>query len=259
MNILITAGGTTEKIDEVRAITNTGTGALGSMIANLFKERDASNEIIYVCGKGATMPADPTETFIADDTASLEWTVREICASRRIDIVIHSMAVSDYRARTVTDSALIAEKIAEKIAADAESQPSRGDGNISADEFAELILNAPQVDDRGKIRSNHSDLVVILEKTPKIIGMLRELLPEAVIVGFKLLVDAPRDELLQSGLSMLKTNSCDYVFANDMRTVAAGAEKHAGILIDKEGEYAEAEGKDAIAELIVNAVSNSFA
>ena len=36
MNIIITSGGTSENIDNVRKITNTATGALGSIIANEF-------------------------------------------------------------------------------------------------------------------------------------------------------------------------------------------------------------------------------
>jgi phosphopantothenate-cysteine ligase len=75
-------------------------------------------------------------------------------------------------------------------------------------------------------------------------------------VGFKLLVGAPRDELMREGLSMLEANGCNYVFANDMHTLTNG--KHAGFLIDKDGARAEAEGKEAIAELIVNAVTSNF-
>ncbi|MFO7160860.1 MAG: phosphopantothenoylcysteine decarboxylase, partial [[Clostridium] cellulosi] len=36
MNVLITAGGTTENIDPVRKIKNTATGRLGSLIAEEF-------------------------------------------------------------------------------------------------------------------------------------------------------------------------------------------------------------------------------
>jgi phosphopantothenate-cysteine ligase len=101
--------------------------------------------------------------------------------------------------------------------------------------------------------------VVVFEKTPKVMALFRDLLPGAVIVGFKLLVDASPDELMAAGLSTLKDNDCDYVFANDMQTVAAGAEKHEGILIGRDGKISSAKGKDAIAELIVGAVSEGEA
>jgi phosphopantothenate-cysteine ligase len=246
MNILITAGGTAEKIDEVRAITNTGTGALGSIIADRFAAADSSNNIIYVCNRNAVRPSARVEIFVSDDTESLEYIVRDICGSRKIDAVIHSMAVSDYRTKTVTDSRLLAECIAGKM------RLLAGDDCVKADEFAELILNPPPVPDRGKIRSDHDDLVVILEKTPKIISLLRGLLPDAVLVGFKLLSNASLDELISEGRKTLDSNDCDFVLTNDISTVIAG--KHTGYLIGRDGTYEQAEGKDAIAEIIVGAV-----
>ena len=50
MNILITAGGTTETIDGVRSITNTGTGRLGSLIADEFEKSPMINNIYYYKG-----------------------------------------------------------------------------------------------------------------------------------------------------------------------------------------------------------------
>jgi len=250
MNILITAGGTTERIDEIRAITNTGTGTLGSIIADRFAEASAENEITYVCGKNSVRPTAKADIFIADDAASLEYTMREICTSRQIDAVIHSMAVSDYRTRTVTDSALLAERISDAAGFEA------GKSGLLESELADIILNPPPVPDRGKIRSDHEDLVLILEKTPKIIGMLRGLLPEAILVGFKLLSGAPIGELIEAGRQTLEMNDCDFVLANDMTTVAI--DKHTGYLIGRDGSYTTAEGKDAIAELIVGSIEHNF-
>jgi phosphopantothenate-cysteine ligase len=171
------------------------------------------------------------------------------------------MAVSDYRARSVTDAALLSENVAEalhSLGPDLLAKPGAREDAL-AETIAQLVRNAPQVAEMGKIRSTHDDLVVVFEKTTKVISLLRGLLPEAVIVGFKLLVDASADELIKTGLSMLKDNDCDFVLANDMKTVTAGAEKHEGILIDKDGASTCAEGKRAIAELIVSAVTSRFA
>ena len=38
MHILITSGGTTEKIDQVRGITNFATGTLGKLLAEQFRQ-----------------------------------------------------------------------------------------------------------------------------------------------------------------------------------------------------------------------------
>ena len=54
MRILITAGGTSEKIDEVRSITNHSTGKLGSLIAASFLKYDVT--IDYVTTAHALRP-----------------------------------------------------------------------------------------------------------------------------------------------------------------------------------------------------------
>ena len=54
--IVITAGGTSEKIDNVRKITNSSSGKLGMKIANhLLKEND-DLIIYYVCSKNSLRP-----------------------------------------------------------------------------------------------------------------------------------------------------------------------------------------------------------
>ena len=55
MNIIVTAGGTSEPIDNVRRIANTGTGRLGSLVADELAEADWTGHIFYVC-KGLDPP-----------------------------------------------------------------------------------------------------------------------------------------------------------------------------------------------------------
>ena len=55
--IIITAGGTSEKIDNVRKITNSSSGKLGMTIANhLLVEKD-DIVIYYVCSKTSLRPS----------------------------------------------------------------------------------------------------------------------------------------------------------------------------------------------------------
>lgn len=56
MKIVITAGGTSEYIDKVRKITNSGTGKLGSMIANELVSNENINEIFYIHTPNAVTP-----------------------------------------------------------------------------------------------------------------------------------------------------------------------------------------------------------
>ena len=56
MNIIVTAGGTSEPIDNVRRIANTGTGRLGSLVADELAEADWTGHIFYVCAKDSNRP-----------------------------------------------------------------------------------------------------------------------------------------------------------------------------------------------------------
>lgn len=69
MNIIITAGGTTERIDAVRKITNTGTGKLGSLTAEEFIKQGGSNieKIFYICEKGTIVPQLACAEIITTD------------------------------------------------------------------------------------------------------------------------------------------------------------------------------------------------
>ena len=51
MNIVITAGGTSEYVDKVRKITNSSTGKLGSIIANKILESKNISNLYYITTK----------------------------------------------------------------------------------------------------------------------------------------------------------------------------------------------------------------
>jgi phosphopantothenate-cysteine ligase len=225
MNILITAGGNTEKIDEVRTIRNTGTGRLGALIAEKLSSAPEAPRIFYVCDRHAATPSAGDVTVIhANDVTALGEAVRTVCAEHRIDAVVHSMAVSDYRVKKVT----------------------------TALKAADSIADAPDIRDGGKISSDLDDVLVVLERAPKIIALFRELAPDAVVVGFKLLSDVDEEELIRVGYGLLKKNDCDYVLANDTKYLRKGG--HVGHLVAKDGSYQSYDGKEAIAEAIATVV-----
>jgi phosphopantothenate-cysteine ligase len=113
---MITAGGTVEKIDHVRSITNISTGRLGSAIASEFSRSAAIDEIYYLCSKSAILPQSEKTTIIyIDSEANLENTITEILSGVDIDIIVHSMAVSDYRVKTISSVSNIAKGVISKI------------------------------------------------------------------------------------------------------------------------------------------------
>jgi phosphopantothenate-cysteine ligase len=274
MNILITAGGNTEKIDEVRMIRNTGTGRLGALVAEIFLASDANAHIFYLCDRHAITPAgdtvgnatggiagnvigDRVTVVHADDVTSLEAAVRRICAENRIDAVIHSMAVSDYRVKNVTTAMNAADAITQKgrffLCSSEKPAPDQTD-RPEKKNLAEYITSAGDVREGGKISSDLDDLLVVLERAPKIISLYRDLAPDAVIVGFKLLADVSEEELIKVGYKLLQKNDCDYVLANDTKYLRSGG--HTGHLIARDGSYKTYEGKTEIAEAIAKAVAS---
>jgi Phosphopantothenoylcysteine synthetase/decarboxylase len=96
MRILITAGGTTEKIDEVRSITSTSTGLLGKTIADSFCAFEETETVYFLCGLTSVVPLSRKVTIIRiGSVTELQEEITNILSREKIDAVIHSMAVSD--------------------------------------------------------------------------------------------------------------------------------------------------------------------
>jgi len=221
MNVLITSGGTSEKIDAVRSISNMSTGTLGSILALKYAELPDVENIFYICSNSAVKPHDgKVKIIIADNVSSLEIAIKELLNNARIDIIVHSMAVSDYRVKSVTSL-----------------------------KNPELKINR---DD--KIDSDTGDIILILERTPKIISLFQSLSPKATLVGFKLLDNVPLETLIDNGFRILTENKCSFVFANDLKDI--DKEKHTGYLIDRNKNYTQYTGKANIADAIVTATVN---
>ena len=230
MNILITSGGTTEQIDNVRGITNFSTGRLGCAIAEEFDR--LGHNILYVCGKSAAMPAKAA-IYQITDTKSLVNRIKNLAADHTIDAIVHAMAVSDYTVTAAADAATI-----------------KRSGTL-ADSIRDADLRNTA---NGKISSDIDTMVLLLERTPKVIRMLRGLAPKAVLIGFKLLQNVPRGTLIDTAKKLLDANDCDFVLANDGMEISE--DKHVGYLLDKNGDYKQYNTKTEIAAAIAAAVTS---
>lgn len=217
MNIVITAGGTTEHIDAVRAITNTGTGTLASIIVSRLQDRNDVDNIFYIHTKNAKKPSSMRNITLieADDTNSVAAAVEKVLTENKIDWFIHAMAISDY----YVDFVSTVDNIVKDICAD---------DNI---DLATSIKNgASRLDNSRKLSSNEDNLVIMLKKTPKIIGMIKELSPETKLIGFKLLNNVSEKELINVAYNLLLKNKCDYVVANDATKIFE--QKHDALFVD---------------------------
>lgn len=237
-NILITSGGTSEPIDEIRAITNKSTGRLGCAIANEFSSRDDVDRIFYVHGKGAALPEDSRIILRqAKSTQDVLDAMTDILKNEKIDIIIHSMAISDY----TTASFLTLEDMLGLVAY-GESE--------TVTEVAELMEKEDLRKKYNKLPSSIENPVLLLKRTPKVLSKLRGLAPDAAIVGFKLLDHVPHEELMSVAEAQIKKNDTDFCLANDYATVVSPV--HVGYLLSKDGKETEFRGKEAIAQGIVS-------
>ena len=106
----------------------------------------------------------------------------------------------------------------------------------------------------AKIPSSVGFPVIFLEPTPKIIPEFKQLAPDAILVGFKLLDEVSHEELMDVAKRLMEKNDCDFVLANDYQTVQEGPSKHIGHLMARDGSVESFTGKEAIADGIARAV-----
>lgn len=237
LNVVITAGGTSEYIDKIRKITNSGTGKLGATIANKIASRSDINKIYYICSPKAILPNLGAIKTLSDvsvevikviDTMSLKVAVENVLTNNKIDYFIHSMAVSDYMVDYVSTFDNINQSFVEQQ-------------NI------EKTLVAPKykLNNSSKLSSSEDNLVIVLKQTPKIIGLIKSISPNTKLIGFKLLEDVSKDYLLEIAGRLMDKNDCDYVLANDLKDIKEG--NHKALLLNKDKSYIEINGKEDIA------------
>lgn len=234
---VITSGGTSEYIDRVRKITNSSSGKLGCTIAEELL-KDESNKIIYIHAKGALKPSHPKVTSIEIiTTKDLEDAVKEVLNAYKVDVFIHSMAVSDYTVKNVIDM----DKLREAFYS-------------SCDRDFDSVIEDCKIDNSSKISSSNKNPMITLEENPKIISLIKKLSPYTFLVGFKLLDNVSEDELFEVGFNLLRKNRCNLVLANDISSIRSG--NHTGMIIYPEKNKQIVYGKKAIASTLINEIHN---
>lgn len=214
MNYLVTGGGTVERIDGVRSITNFATGRLGALIAEGLSRQCGDGTVFYIHGKRAVCPHEHgggnVRLIEVEGVSSLEAAVRQVLAQHEIGAIVHSMAVSDYTVDRIFDGA------------------------------------GREITARDKIASSEHELRLVLKPAPKIIGLFHELSPASALAGFKLLNNVCETALMDAAFALLEKNRCACVLANDLANITA--EKHAAFLIDRRKNITRFETKAEIAD-----------
>jgi len=250
-NIIIDAGPTNERIDAVMKITNMSTGALGSIIADVVLEQfdDEIENLFYISTKLSYKPrtqSDKVKILQVESTDDLINTLESLFSQYKIDAIVHSAAVGDYKGRYV----IRAEDIIEEIV-------NSDFTSLSADEKREKLLNifkAPKAicNDETKISSYEENLMVMLDLTPKVISRIKKLSPNTMLIGFKLLEGVSEDELYDVASRLLKKNNADYIIANLLDRIGGG--KHFAMVLNKDGILTKCSTKSEIANTIANLI-----
>jgi len=92
--VLVTAGGTTEYIDEVRVMTNTSTGTTGAVIATELCKAGA--EVHFLHGINSRLPGGSAKRYPVMSAKEACLRMELIVRTAKIDAVVHAMAVSDF-------------------------------------------------------------------------------------------------------------------------------------------------------------------
>ena len=113
MRVLITAGPSSEPIDEVRVITNRSTGELGTLLAECISQ--AGHTVELFLGQGAPFQWNLARLFASNE--ELERLVAEIFQPETVDVVFHAAALADFRVGRIEINRT--GQLAPKIASDA--------------------------------------------------------------------------------------------------------------------------------------------
>lgn len=120
---------------------------------------------------------------------------------------------------------------------------------------AEAIFQAAAVADYvpvpadGKLSSDAPELVLRLQRAPKLIDGLRALCPQGWLVGFKLTADVGEAEQVAEAQALLRRARLDLVVVND--SGRTGEADHEALLVDAGGVVARCRGKAALATELV--------
>ena len=233
--ILITAGGTREKIDPVRYITNNSSGKMGLALAKHASNMGAEVTLVSTFGVNGNFKNIVTET-----ASEMEKVVKENLFEQ--DCVIMAAAVSDYRVKNYSE-----QKIKKGVGVD--------DGLtlelVKNPDILREICNLKKI----KVRAGEyatvchtaqeKDTVELTENTES----KKNLSP--LIVGFC----AESEHLLENAKIKIKTKGCDFIVANDIsrKDIGFNSDENEVYIVDKNLNinHIEKDTKDNIAKKIL--------
>lgn len=197
MKILLTSGGTKVPTDEVRHIANMSSGTFGTKIGVECLNR--GHDLYFMASKDSKTPTKFTYDF---NKNSREFITTEVIKNS----IWHESISSRYAEITYTSFDDYLETLKDSIEI----------ASLDAVILAAAVSDYGCVPHKGKIKSKEN-MTIDLYPLPKIINKVKnEWGYKGILVGFKLLVGATEDELIQAAGRSVVENNCDFVVANDL-------------------------------------------
>jgi len=180
LKVLITAGGTKEKIDGVRFIANISTGKTAASIADYFLRRN--HDVTFIHSYDSAQPFNNCEKIAYDDFSNLHEKIEKELSEEFYDVVIHNAAVSDY--------------------------------SVNELETDGKKINTSEI---NKIDSGNSEIVLRLKKNEKIIDKLKTFSKNKnlKVVGFKFTNVLDEKKRIEAVQKLFEHSCSDYVVLND--------------------------------------------
>ncbi len=182
--ILITAGGTRERIDSVRYIGNMSSGRTASSLAD--ELTSAGHELTWLGAEDAIQPGLVHKKVTFYSFTDLEARLRDLLASDDYDFVIHAAAVSDFSVVSVETE------------------------------------NGAQLQNKQGKLSSDSDLLLRLKPNPKLLDQLKTWSrnPAMQVIGFKLTDTGDLQQRIAAVRKQFVNSNVDAVVHNDLADIS---------------------------------------
>jgi len=174
MRIVITSGPSYEPIDQVRRLTNSSTGELGTLLAEGFAEAGHSVVCFRAVASTFAAPLWPVEVIPYATNDDLVQGLTRLPAREEVHVVLHAAALCDFKVKEIVTE---------------EGATLPGD----------------------KISSRSGKLHLTLEPAPKIITSLRRMFPASILVGWKFELDGTAADVRAKGQKQIDeclTDAC---------------------------------------------------
>lgn len=219
LKILVTAGGTSEPIDQVRVITNRSTGSTGRLLAESLSEMGCQVTLLRARSAAKTL-FPQIQTLEFESFQDLQDLMCHLLTDHFFDVVIHAAAVSDFSV-----------------------------DKIETQEGISLPL-------QHKLSSENS-LSIKLKKNPKLIQYIRQWScnKNILLIGFKLTFAVNREDRVRAVEKLQDISHPDFIVANDLAEISSSNGQHPFTIYQNNHIYSEGSTPLELVEKICQLVS----